>query len=283
MRSELDVLKLFFISIICSIFLTFFLSSLGSSNDLALIMLDILIALSLVIIYYSSRWRYGLRAITIILSTYFLSLMVLVLFPPFCLDISPSSLNECICDEMEWPSSDAMQLSMTNLGRSLKDISISLTGMVEDDLKSIQIEPNAIEKLVGGENKLIAIKFRPSLAPHTYKSNITIRCADGKKSIIIPIVFSVNSSLCPEAWSKKGDALLELGLYEKAIISYERSLYLDPDFKASWLGKGKAYSHLGNFSEANKAYGRVIALDPENEEVLQLQSILLLASGQCPN
>ena len=80
--------------------------------------------------------------------------------------------------------------------------------------------------------------------------------------------------------NKKGDALLELGLYKQAIESFDEAIEINNSLKASWMGRGEALSRLGRFDEANMSYERAFSIDPQNAEILHRQSVLLRAMGR---
>jgi len=59
-----------------------------------------------------------------------------------------------------------------------------------------------------------------------------------------------------------GNILADMGTVTAAIVAYDRSIELDPNYSSPWNGKGKALEILGNSSAANAAYDMASALDP---------------------
>ena len=96
----------------------------------------------------------------------------------------------------------------------------------------------------------------------------------------IPINLSVNSKSDAKSLNKKGDALLELGLYNKSIESFNKAIAIDNNLAASWMGKGEAFSHLDRLNEADMSYKQALSIDPQNAEILRRQSVLLRAMGR---
>lgn len=65
-----------------------------------------------------------------------------------------------------------------------------------------------------------------------------------------------------EAWLDRGSALAELGCYEEAVTSYERTISLDPENWQGWKDRGVALKELGRQEEALKSYERALELQP---------------------
>lgn len=78
--------------------------------------------------------------------------------------------------------------------------------------------------------------------------------------------------LCPDS-ERKASLLSELGLlfaaeqdYENALISWDRSLELNPDDHLAWYNRGNALSALGRYEEAIASYERAVAIHPDYHE-----------------
>lgn len=65
-----------------------------------------------------------------------------------------------------------------------------------------------------------------------------------------------------EAWLDRGSALAELGCYEEAVTSYERTISLDPENWQGWKYRGVSLKELGRQEEALTSYERALELQP---------------------
>jgi tetratricopeptide (TPR) repeat protein len=74
--------------------------------------------------------------------------------------------------------------------------------------------------------------------------------------------FSVVNVSDPAEWHNKGDALVNLGKYDEALVCYEKAIDLDPNLAYIWSGKGWALSNLGKYDDALFCYEKAIDLDP---------------------
>ena len=66
----------------------------------------------------------------------------------------------------------------------------------------------------------------------------------------------------PAEWHNKGDALVNLGKYNEALVCYEKAIKLNPNLAYIWSGKGWALCNLGEYDEALVCYEKAIELDP---------------------
>jgi tetratricopeptide (TPR) repeat protein len=64
------------------------------------------------------------------------------------------------------------------------------------------------------------------------------------------------------AHRRHGDALRQLGRFEEALASFERSLELDPEDVEGHFGRGVALQFLGRLEEALAAYERALGIAP---------------------
>ena len=53
------------------------------------------------------------------------------------------------------------------------------------------------------------------------------------------------------AWNKLAEILLEEEEYKQAIISYDKSIEINPNNKDSWYNRGLALTKVGKYDEAN--------------------------------
>jgi tetratricopeptide (TPR) repeat protein len=55
------------------------------------------------------------------------------------------------------------------------------------------------------------------------------------------------------AWDAKGVALGEMGRYEDALKSFEKSIEIDDEFYLAWENKGMALQAMGKIAESRSA------------------------------
>ena len=67
-----------------------------------------------------------------------------------------------------------------------------------------------------------------------------------------------------EFWLEKGNSLYEQGRYDEAVVSYDRSLLLNPQLDAAWFNKGNALYMQGNYDEALFVFDRAIEINPQD-------------------
>jgi tetratricopeptide (TPR) repeat protein len=83
-----------------------------------------------------------------------------------------------------------------------------------------------------------------------------------------------------EAWSNRGIALGYLGRYEEAIASYDRSLALKPDKDEAWSNRGIALGYLGRYEEAIASYDLSLELKPDKDAAWYNRGITLFQLGR---
>jgi len=66
-----------------------------------------------------------------------------------------------------------------------------------------------------------------------------------------------------EAWSKKGDILVELGMYDEAIQAYNQTIKINPDDTKAWYKQGTMLTELARYDEAIKAYDQALKIKPD--------------------
>ena len=71
----------------------------------------------------------------------------------------------------------------------------------------------------------------------------------------------------PFAWFNLGNALVQLGRKEVALVAYKRTVELLPKFVKAWLLMGDIYYLAGDPGEAIAAYKRALELGEENDHV----------------
>jgi tetratricopeptide (TPR) repeat protein len=82
------------------------------------------------------------------------------------------------------------------------------------------------------------------------------------------------------AWSNRGRGLADLGRHEEAIASYERAIELKPDSNVNWSNRGIALANLGRYEEAIASYERSIELKPDSNVNWSNRGIALARLGR---
>ena len=65
-------------------------------------------------------------------------------------------------------------------------------------------------------------------------------------------------------WFRRGNALQEIGNYEKAIECYDKSLKFDFENEFAWTNRGIALAGLGKYDDAIECYKKAVGGHPEN-------------------
>jgi tetratricopeptide (TPR) repeat protein len=83
-----------------------------------------------------------------------------------------------------------------------------------------------------------------------------------------------------EALTNKGVALSALGRKEEAITAYDAALALNPDDHSALHNKGVALSHLGRQEEAITAYDVALVLNPDDHKLIGMKGVALFQLGR---
>jgi tetratricopeptide (TPR) repeat protein len=78
-----------------------------------------------------------------------------------------------------------------------------------------------------------------------------------------------------QAWHMRGYALDELGRYEEAITSYDRSLELKPDKDQAWNNRGISLGNLDRYEESIASFDHSLKLEPDNDKAWNNRGISL--------
>ena len=90
--------------------------------------------------------------------------------------------------------------------------------------------------------------------------------------------FDRSLNLYPEAawaWYNRGNALLELKLYYQALNSFERAIEFNPDDAKAWYNRGIAANSMGLYKQAVASFSRSIALQPGRAEAVGERRVAL--------
>ena len=78
-----------------------------------------------------------------------------------------------------------------------------------------------------------------------------------------------------EHFFNEGVAFAQQGCFEDAIVSYDKSIAINPNDTRLWINRGVALSNLGRYTEAIKSYDKALALNPEYIEAMEKRGIAL--------
>ena len=78
---------------------------------------------------------------------------------------------------------------------------------------------------------------------------------------IVPVPASQSDDLISD-----GNVYYGQGMYEEAIVSFERAIELEPSNAAAWYNKGVSLFKVGQVDEAIASYEVAIGLDPRNSD-----------------
>lgn len=78
---------------------------------------------------------------------------------------------------------------------------------------------------------------------------------------------------------EKGNALMKMGKTEEAIKSFIQSTEYESNFPRAHQGLGRAYEQLGEFDKAKKHYLKVVEMEPHNVQVLYSLGLMAQDEG----
>ena len=84
-----------------------------------------------------------------------------------------------------------------------------------------------------------------------------------------------SSRILAEAWSNRGNALIEIERYEEAVASYDKAIALNPNYADAFGNRGNALKELRRFDEAVASCDRAIALKPNGADALSNRGFAL--------
>nr|AZL94273.1 peroxisomal biogenesis factor 5 [Cardiosporidium cionae] len=111
-----------------------------------------------------------------------------------------------------------------------------------------------------------ALQFRPHnsdvLTALGVICNITKNYEEAVRYFSQAILHGPPSAL-PSLWNKIGATLANFGRSEAALLAYEQTLQLKPNYPRAWTNLGVAYANLGDMENALKYYLTALVLNPK--------------------
>eukprot|EP00058_Branchiostoma_floridae_P011638 XP_002597126.1 hypothetical protein BRAFLDRAFT_76343 [Branchiostoma floridae] len=90
----------------------------------------------------------------------------------------------------------------------------------------------------------------------------------------------LDKSQAKTLWNAMGLCQNSLGYCMDAVVTYQRALNLDPDFRESIVNMAQAYKDYGNFQKADELFARALRLDPRCVTTLNLHGLCLYGAGE---
>jgi tetratricopeptide (TPR) repeat protein len=148
--------------------------------------------------------------------------------------------------------------------------------------RAIELDPKDVDNWKGKERALLALdRHEEALAANERAVEPTPeRSGDRDHQGLRPVRQPWIDPGNPEAWRRYGQALLDGGRYEDALVGFERAVELGADDVVTWRLTGHALRGLGRPEEALAAYERAIDKDPGNLDTLRLRSQILSGLGR---
>ncbi|MGA2399421.1 MAG: tetratricopeptide repeat protein [Steroidobacteraceae bacterium] len=109
---------------------------------------------------------------------------------------------------------------------------------------------------------------------------VAAACGDAARAVDLigrAIDLSPGSSM---AHNNRGAALLELGLWEAALASFDRAIRLKEDYAEAHYNRGNALKELKRWEEALAGYERVLSLKAAHHQAHSNRGIVLAALGR---
>jgi predicted TPR repeat methyltransferase len=97
--------------------------------------------------------------------------------------------------------------------------------------------------------------------------------------VLIEHAIRIDSSVAA-AHANLGNAQCALGVFDQALMSYQRALTLQPGHRWALMGQGKASWSLGRLTDALASYQAALDIDPDCSESLMNRGDILLVLGR---
>jgi len=91
---------------------------------------------------------------------------------------------------------------------------------------------------------------------------------------------AATESLTAEDYLNQGKDLLAQGLYQEAIVAYDKAIDIKPDKYEAWVFRGGTLHLLGKYQDAIASYDKAIEIEPDYAEVWALRGIALSELGK---
>ena|GEM_PF-836410 len=132
---------------------------------------------------------------------------------------------------------------------------------IKDGYETLNLSYNVTET---GEGAVYLVRSdQPSeqIAPSQNDSQLE---AISESNVSQDIDTNETKTTSAEFWLEKGNSLYEQGRYDEAVVSYDRSLLLNPQLDAAWFNKGNALYMQGNYDKALFVFDRAIEINPQD-------------------
>lgn len=107
---------------------------------------------------------------------------------------------------------------------------------------------------------------------------IPLFAASMKRSLINSAQFNPTEvAACDNAVTcyEQGEALANLGNYAEALVYFNQSVAMQPNYDAAWVFRGVVLIHLGQYQEALLSCDRAIEICPTNAEAWTFRGVAL--------
>jgi len=83
-----------------------------------------------------------------------------------------------------------------------------------------------------------------------------------------------------EAWNGKADVLNRLGRYNESLMAVDTGLGINPQFTQGWINRGAILYNLGRYDDELASYDKAIAIDPQSDVAWFNRAYSLAAMGR---
>ena len=136
----------------------------------------------------------------------------------------------------------------------------------EVDLDPVAIDPEQVINLIKSDEQLareISQKLNAPTDTSALEKSLEISSASSV-SISDPVDVDRSNIELIEGWFNLGLKQVSGGEFDKAIVSWEKALSINPNLSEAWHNRGSALGRLGRYSEAVESFQKALLIDPNN-------------------
>ena len=150
-----------------------------------------------------------------------------------------------------------------SLDNSRPNLEAADTSLEPEDPEAIDIQ-RVIALIQQDETLAQEISQKLNISTTNSQSQQTTKSELESSAITSNIDLDNSSIELIEGWFNLGLKQVSAGEFDKAIVSWEKALKINPNLSEAWHNRGSALGRLGAYEEAVKSFQKALNIDPKN-------------------